>query len=74
MWRQKINGVLGIWIIVLAFLGFSESLKRVLFILTGVLIAVFAFKGKQFVKPTEELKKEAEEEEIKKTEEENKLE
>lgn len=55
MWQNKVNGALGIWVIALAFLGFSVSLQRFLLVLTGVAIAIIAFWGKSLVKPTEKL-------------------
>lgn len=56
MWHNKLNGILGIWVITLAFLGFSDSLHRVLLIITGLVIAVFSFWPHRIVKPIEELK------------------
>jgi len=61
MWQNIVNGILGLWIVALAFLGFSESLHRFLLIITGIFIALIAFGGKHLVKPTEELIKEVEE-------------
>ncbi|MBI2175360.1 MAG: hypothetical protein HYU35_01345 [Parcubacteria group bacterium] len=38
-----ISGLLGIWVIVEQFLGFSPSASRILLVITGVVIAVLAF-------------------------------
>ncbi len=46
--RRKywINGLLGLWIIVLGFLGFPSYIERILLIITGLAIAtVFFSKG-----------------------------
>ncbi len=71
MSREKINGILGIWVVLLAFLGFSDSLKRFLMVITGITIAFVAFYSKSLIKPTKDLMKDSEklEEEIKTYEE-----
>lgn len=38
-----ISGLLGIWVIVEQFLGFSPSVSKVLLVITGVVVAVLAF-------------------------------
>lgn len=40
-----INGILGIWLIITAFLSFSGSAYLWVFLITGVLVAVFGFWG-----------------------------
>lgn len=55
MWQSKLIGVLGIWVIALAFLGFSVSLQRILLTLTGIFIALVALRSDSVVKPTKEL-------------------
>lgn len=60
MWRHRFNGVLGLWVVALAFLGFSESLKRILLVVTGILVAVVAFGGHQLIKPAKDLEKKEE--------------
>jgi hypothetical protein len=55
MWQNKMNGLLGIWIIALSLLGFSESLQRILLIFTGVVIAAIAFRGEVLIQPTRKL-------------------
>jgi len=58
MWKNKLFGVLGLWIVALAFLGFSDSLHRVFLVLTGIAMIVFAFWDKKIVRPAKELEKE----------------
>ena len=41
--RHWINGVLGLWIILLAFLGFPSSVRKILLILTGLFVAIVSF-------------------------------
>lgn len=48
-------GVLGIWVVVLAFLGFSDSLHQLLLIVTGLAIAISGFWPRKIVKPADEL-------------------
>ncbi|NOY35829.1 MAG: hypothetical protein GXP44_02835 [bacterium] len=43
MWRDWINGILGVWLIVLGFLGFPASVKAILVIATGIIIAFLSF-------------------------------
>ena len=38
-----ISGVLGIWLIIVVFLGFSSTLSRIFFVITGLAIAVLGF-------------------------------
>ncbi len=70
MSQNKINGILGIWVFLLAFLGFSETMHRFLLVITGISIAVIAFGGKHLFKSTKELMKESKkiEKELKKEE------
>ena len=42
-WQDWTNGVLGLWIILLPFLGFGVDLQRMLLIISGIVIAVLAF-------------------------------
>lgn len=55
MWQNKFNGVVGLWVVALAFLGFSDSTQRILLVLSGLAVAIASFWGKSFIKPTEEL-------------------
>jgi len=43
MWQDWINGVLGLWVILMPFLGFDPGLGKTLTIVTGVVIAVLGF-------------------------------
>ncbi|TSD02093.1 MAG: hypothetical protein Athens071424_189 [Parcubacteria group bacterium Athens0714_24] len=36
-------GILGVWLVVLAFLGLPSTVQRILIIMTGLFIAVFCF-------------------------------
>lgn len=38
-----ISGFLGIWIIVVVFLGFSSTLSRIFLVVTGLAVAVLGF-------------------------------
>ena len=62
MWQNIVNGLLGLWVIALAFLAFSVSMQRVLLVVTGLAITLVAFLGRVFIKPTRDLVKYAEEE------------
>ena len=43
MWQNWVNGILGLWVILMAFLGFSASMSRILLIIFGLVIAVLGF-------------------------------
>jgi len=43
MWKQWVNGVLGLWIVLLPYLGFTADIHTWLMVITGVVIAVLAF-------------------------------
>ncbi len=43
MWQNWLSGILGLWVILMPFLGLSENLARTVLIVTGVLIAVLGF-------------------------------
>ncbi|MEK9166333.1 MAG: hypothetical protein AAB846_01210 [Patescibacteria group bacterium] len=43
MWQNWLLGFLGLWVILMPFLGFPLGLHRALTIITGVLIAVLGF-------------------------------
>ncbi len=55
MHHRKLVVVLGFWVIALAFLGFSDSLLRILLVITGVLLAIAGFKRQGIVKSQDEL-------------------
>jgi len=43
MWKHWINGILGLLVIFLNYAGFQDSFKKILFVISGILIAVFSF-------------------------------
>lgn len=43
MRKEKTLFIIGIWIIILPFLGFPESWRKVLFLLTGIAIIYLAY-------------------------------
>ena len=43
MWQAWLSGILGIWLILIVFLGFSSTLMKFFLILTGLALAVFGF-------------------------------
>jgi len=43
MWRNWLLGILGVWLVILGFLGLPSFWQRVGIIVTGVFIAVFCF-------------------------------
>lgn len=45
MWQQWVNGILGIWLVILPFLGFAADTLNTILIITGVVIAVLGFWG-----------------------------
>ena len=45
MWQQWVNGVLGLWVIVVAFLGFTGATLMWTLAITGVVVAVLGFWG-----------------------------
>jgi len=53
--QNKVNGILGLWIIALAFLGFSVSFQRMLLVVTGIVIMLISFWGKSLVKSAKDL-------------------
>ncbi|MDD5032568.1 MAG: hypothetical protein PHC85_00400 [Candidatus Pacebacteria bacterium] len=55
MKQRKFTGILGIWIIVLAFLGLSSTLHAALLTITGLAIALLSFKPRGMVKSDKEL-------------------
>ncbi len=52
---RKLIIILGLWVIALAFLGFSDSLLRILLVTTGVLLSIIGFKRDGIVKSQNEL-------------------
>jgi len=45
MWQQWVNGILGLWVIVVAFLGFTGSTLLWTLVITGVVVAILGFWG-----------------------------
>lgn len=43
MWQNWVNGILGLWVMLLGFLGFPAFLSRILLIITGIIIFVLSF-------------------------------
>ncbi|PJE72924.1 MAG: hypothetical protein COV00_02430 [Candidatus Tagabacteria bacterium CG10_big_fil_rev_8_21_14_0_10_40_13] len=50
MWQKNITGILGIWIIFLALIDFSESLHKILLVSTGIFVALVSFFGKKIIR------------------------
>ncbi len=71
MWRNWVNGILGLWITLLAFIGIPFNAKAILMIITGLAIAFLSFwKGasdkvrKEISTPVEKQEVKTEDEEI----------
>lgn len=45
MWQNWINAVLGIWVIIVPYLGMSDSGETTTLIITGAAILIFAIWG-----------------------------
>lgn len=41
--KELTIGILGVWLIILSFLGFPSSIHRILMIITGITIAFVSF-------------------------------
>jgi len=65
MWRDWINGILGVWLVILGFLGFPASAKAILVIITGVVVASLSFWKGISAKARKEVAASAEENESK---------
>jgi len=46
MWTQWLNGLLGIWIIVVPFLNMTQSAMKTTLIISGIVIALLGFAGR----------------------------
>lgn len=55
MWQNKVNGILGIWLVGLAFIPFSSSMQKALLIVTGLAIIVTAFLGRFIIRPAKDV-------------------
>jgi uncharacterized membrane protein len=45
MWQQWVNGILGIWLIIVPYLGFSTSTETTVIVITGIVVAILGFWG-----------------------------
>lgn len=55
MWRNWLVGLLGLWVILVPFLGFSSGANTVVLVITGIVVAVFGFwaaSGERGSKPS----------------------
>jgi hypothetical protein len=43
MWQDWLNGILGIWVLVIPFIGVSGSSLTTTLVVTGVVIAILGF-------------------------------
>ena len=59
MWQNKFNGILGVWIVILAFIDFSDSARIFLLVITGIFVIFASLRGSSFVKTTKDLIKES---------------
>lgn len=50
-WQNILSGILGLWIILLVFLGFSSTLTTFFLIVTGLGIAGLGFWSASLIKP-----------------------
>ncbi len=45
MWKNWVNGILGLWIIVSAFVGMSANGMTVNLVIVGIIVAILSFAG-----------------------------
>jgi len=50
MWQIWLIGILGLWIVLVVFLGFSSTLTNFFLIISGLAIAFFSFRLAPFIK------------------------
>ncbi|MDP3762964.1 MAG: SPW repeat protein [bacterium] len=43
MWKHWVNGVLGLWVIIMPYLGFTATAHQILMVVAGIVIAVLSF-------------------------------
>ncbi len=43
MWKNWVNGLLGLWVLVIPFLGIADSTLTTTLVITGIIIAVLGF-------------------------------
>lgn len=57
LWQIWLSGVLGLWLVVVVFFGFSSTLNRFFLVVTGVAIAFLSFwsasRLKSFFSPSD---------------------
>ncbi len=45
MWTQWVNGILGLWVLISPFLGFSPDGMTTNLVIVGILVAILGFAG-----------------------------
>lgn len=55
MWKYWANAILGLWIILVPYLGFELGAKDVLLVVSGIVIAALAFWSVSEAKNTRDL-------------------
>jgi hypothetical protein len=45
MWQQWVNGILGLWTIIVPFLGFTGNTLTWTLVVTGIIVAILGFWG-----------------------------
>lgn len=45
MWQQWLNGILGLWVILMGFLNFTGSTATWALVITGIVVAILGFWG-----------------------------
>ena len=43
MWKHWVTGVLGLWVIIMPYLGFTANAHQILMVVSGIVIAVLSF-------------------------------
>lgn len=43
MWKYWVNGILGLLVVFMPFLGFTDGMERIVFVVAGSVIAILAF-------------------------------
>jgi hypothetical protein len=54
MWQNKFIAIIGLWILVLVFIGFSETLLKILLVLTAVVLFLTSLSLRYPAGPKEE--------------------
>ena len=42
-WANWLLGILGIWVVIVPYLGFADSALKILLVITGIVIAILGF-------------------------------